>query len=240
MVCYGVADGRFRWASFIANSNSEINNIFADDSLVISDAVSHLAYASGRLFVITDLGAVASLDAFTGTIAWLDIYRKESTQSIMPFNPAMRRAAWQAPQNDIPITATVPWTYNPAVVQNGKLFALPSDSRYLLIYDAGNGNLFKQIDLSELQESRDPNVPYNPDVPNTLLAVKGDLVYLAGARQVWQVPWRSIVPDKPADFTPGYWRSTDDGDQSPQVRGRASSPPTRFIFRRNCLCAESC
>jgi outer membrane protein assembly factor BamB len=245
VVCYGVADGRFRWASFIANSNSEINNIFADDSLVISDAVSHLAYASGRLFVITDLGAVASLDAFTGTIAWLDIYRKESTQSIMPFNPAMRRAAWQAPQNDIPITATVPWTYNPAVVQNGKLFALPSDSRYLLIYDAGNGNLFKQIDLSELQESRDPNVPYNPDVPNTLLAVKGDLVYLAGARQVWQVPWRSIVPDKPADFTPGYWRSTDDGDQSPQVRGRAFVTadavylPTQLSLRRILLSSGS-
>ncbi len=155
--------------------------------------------------------------------------------AVQPRDDARRDAA---PQGDIPISATVPWAYNPAVVQNGKFFALPSDSRYLLIYDAGNGNLIKQIDLAELQESRDPNIPYNPDIPSTLLAVRDNLVYLAGARQVWQVPWRNMQPDKPADFTPGYWRSTDDGDQSPQVRGRAFVTadavylPTQLCLRR--------
>jgi len=237
VLCYGLANGQFRWASFIANSSSEMNvNTFADDSILYSDSVSHIAYASGRLFVVTNLGAVASLDAYTGTIAWLDIYhRTESSPMPIGFNQPILR----------PGSAAVPWTYNPAVVEDGKVFVLPSDSENLFVYDAGNGNLVQQIALADLQESRDPNVPYSPDVPSTLLAVKDDLIYLAGARQVWQVPWRSIEHDKPADFTPRYWRSADAGDQSPQVRGRAFVTadavylPTQLCLRRILLSTGS-
>ena len=230
VLCYSLANGQFRWASFIANSSSEMNaGAFADDSILYSDSVSHLAYASGRLFVVTNLGAVASLDAYTGTIAWLDVYpRTESSPIPIGFNQPILR----------PGSAAVPWTYNPAVVEDGKVFVLPSDSENLFVYDAGTGDLVQQIELADLQESRDPDVPYSPDVPSTLLAVKDDLIYLAGARQVWQVPWRSIEHDKPADFTPRDRRSADAGDQSPQVRGRAFVTadavylPTQLCLRR--------
>jgi len=230
VLCYGLANGQFHWASFIANSSSEMNvSAFADDSILYSDSVSHLAYASGRLFVVTNLGAVASLDAYTGAIDWLDVYpRTQSSPIPVGFNQPMLR----------PGSATVPWTYNPAVVEDSKVFVLPSDSENLFVYDAGSGNLLQQIALADLQEGRDPNVPYSPDVPDTLLAVKDDLIYLAGSRQVWQVPWRSIEHDKPADFTPRYWRSADAGDQSPQVRGRAFVTadavylPTQLCLRR--------
>ncbi len=230
VLCYSLLNGQFRWASFIANSSSEMNvSAIADDSVQYSDSVSHLAYASGHLFVVTNLGAVASLDAYTGTIAWLDIYHRTEGQAIpIGFNQP----------NLQPGSASVPWIYNPAVVEDGKVFVLPSDSENLFVYDAGNGNIIQQIQMADLQESRDPNVPYSPDVPNTLLAVKNDLIYLAGARQVWQVPWRSIEHDKPADFTPRYWRSADAGDQSPQVRGRAFVTadavylPTQLCLRR--------
>ncbi len=237
VLCFSLLNGQFRWASFIANSSSEMDvSNFADDGIQYSDSVSHIAYASGRLFVVTNLGAVASLDAYTGTIAWLDVYRRtESSPIPIGFNQPNLR----------PGSATVPWTYNPAVVEDGKVFVLPSDSENLFVYDAGNGNVIQQIALSDLQESRDPNVPYSPDVPNTLLAVKDDLLYLAGARQVWQVPWRSIEHDKPADFTPRYWRSADAGDQSPQVRGRAFVTadavylPTQLCLRRILLSTGS-
>jgi outer membrane protein assembly factor BamB len=237
VLCYGLASGQFRWASFIANSSSEMNiSTFADDSILYSDSVSHIAYASGRLFVVTNLGAVASLDAYTGTIDWLDIYHRTDNSPLpMGFNQPILR----------PGSATVPWTYNPAVVEDGKVFVLPSDSDNLFVYDAGNGNLIQQIQLADLQESRDPNVPYSPDIPNTLLAVKDDLIYLAGARQVWQVPWRSINHDIPADSMPRYWRSADAGDQSPQVRGRAFVTadavylPTQLCLRRILLSTGS-
>jgi hypothetical protein len=51
--------------------------------------------------------------------------------------------------------------------------------------------------------------------------VRDDLVYLAGARQVWQIPWAEIEPDKTPDVLPGYWRSADSLDPLMQVRGRA-------------------
>ena len=98
-------------------------------------------------------------------------------------------------------STSVPWIYNPAIVQNGKVFSLPSDSHVLLVYDAGSGNLLKQIQLadSNLQETRDSNGSYIPDIPTTLLGVRDDLVYLAGARQVWQIPWTQVEPEKSPD-----------------------------------------
>ena len=51
---------------------------FTDDSILYTDAVSHIAYAGGRLFVVSNIGAIASLDAYTGTIAWLNIYRTDN------------------------------------------------------------------------------------------------------------------------------------------------------------------
>jgi len=235
VACFALATGQFRWATFIANSGIEPSfGPMADEASQFSDAVSHIAYAGGRIFVVTNLGAVASVDAFTGAIAWLDIYRTETTPMAgVNFNPALlRRFGGIAQPDEESVYASAPWIYNPAVVQEGNLFVLPADSHSLFVYDAAGGKLIKQIPLSELQETRDPNVQNSPDLPSTLLGVRGNLVYLAGARQVWQVPWRTI-PKDPAnvDSTPGYWRSTE-GDQYPskpaqgdqdlliQVRGR--------------------
>jgi outer membrane protein assembly factor BamB len=227
VACFTLHSGEFRWAAFIANSSiNESYGPFADDSPLFSDAVSHIAYAGGRLFVVSNIGAIASLDAFTGTIEWLNIYRTGNPAAAMNFNvnPALMRAMAAQQPNGIPMASTsVPWIYNPAIVQNGKVFALPSDSRSLLVYDAGTGTLLKQIQLadSDLQETRDSNGSYIPDIPTTLLGVRDDLVYLAGARQVWQIPWAEIEPDKTPDVLPGYWRSADSLDPLMQVRGRA-------------------
>jgi len=221
VACFALATGQFRWATFIANSGIEpVFGPMADEAGEFSDAVSHIAYAGGRIFVVTNLGAVASLDAFTGAIAWLDIYRTESSPAGVNFNPALLRFRRGAPEpDDESAYASAPWIYNPAVVQNGNLFMLPADSRSLFVYNASSGKLIKQIPLSSLQETLDPNVQNRPDLPSTLLGVRGDMVYLAGTRQVWQVPWR-IIPQNPTniDSTPGYWRSTE-GDQNPSKQG---------------------
>ncbi len=225
-VCFSLASGKFRWATFIANSNTSGGiSSFGDESTFFAEPISHIAYAGGRLFVVTNIGAIAALDAFTGQIDWLNIYRTDNNgQAMNAINPALMRAlnAQQA-GNGLSITAAVPWIYNPAIVQDGKVFALPNDIHSLFVYDAGDGSVLKQIPLadSDLQETRDPNGSYVPDTPSTLLGVRDDMVYLAGSRQVWQVPWREISPDRKTDDIPGYWRSADSPEQVPQVRGRA-------------------
>ncbi|MGD0390769.1 MAG: PQQ-binding-like beta-propeller repeat protein, partial [Tepidisphaeraceae bacterium] len=240
VACFGVATGQFRWATFIANSGIEPSfGPMADEASQFSDAVSHVAYAGGRIFVVTNLGAVASVDAFTGAIAWLDIYRTETSPPGLNFNPALLHFGRIAEPDDESVNASAPWIYNPAVVQNGNLFVLPADSHNLLVYDAAGGKLIKQIPLTELQETRDPNVQDRPDMPNTLLGVRGDLVYLAGARQVWQVPWRTI-PREPAnvDSTPGYWRSTE-GDQYPSKQAQGEQDPLIQVRGRGFVTADA-
>ena len=71
--------------------------MFSDDfGELFADAVSHIAYASGgRLFVVSNIGAIASLDAYTGTIAWLNIYRTDNQLGMaanMMANPMLMRA----------------------------------------------------------------------------------------------------------------------------------------------------
>ncbi len=249
VACFSLQSGEFRWATFIANSSN--NGMFSDDSELFADAVSHIAYAGGRLFVVSNIGAIASLDAYSGTIAWLNIYRTDNQPGMaanMINNPMLMRAMMAQNQPMMPnVLTTVPWVYNPAIVQNGKLFALPSDSHSLFVYDAGNGNLVKQIQLadSNLQETRDSNDSYIPDVPTTLLGVRDNLVYLAGARQVWQIPWSAIEPDKSPDGIPGYWRSADSSDPALQARGRgfvtadAVYLPTQSCLKRIVLSTGS-
>ena len=240
--CFSLSTGRFRWATFIANSNTNGGIAsFADESTFFAEPVSHIAYAGGRLFVVTNIGAIAALDAYTGTIDWLNIYRTEnSSQSVNAINLQLMRGfqAQQAGLGNAILSTAVPWIYNPAIVQDGKVFALPSDARSLYVYDAGDGSIVKRIQLadSDLQESRDPNGAYVPDTPSTLLGVRDDLVYLAGSRQVWQVPWREIGPDKKTDDLPNYWRSADSPEQTPQVRGRAFvTADAVYLPTQNCI-----
>jgi outer membrane protein assembly factor BamB len=242
---FSLDSGQFRWATFIANSSS--GGGFADDAELFSDAVSHIAYSGGKLFVVSNIGAIASLDAYSGTISWLDIYRTDNQAGMaanMINNPMLMRVvnAQNQPMMQT-IQTTVPWVYNPAIVQDGRLFALPSDSHSLLVYNAADGKLIKQISLadSNLQETRDSNDSYVPDIPTTLLGVRDDLVYLAGARQVWQIPWAQIDPDKTPDVIPGYWRSADSSDPTLQDRGRgfvtadAVYLPTQSCLKRIAL-----
>ena len=101
VACFGLQNGEFRWATFIANSSN--SGLFSDDSELFADAVSHIAYAGGRLFVVSNIGAIASLDAYSGTIAWLNIYRTDNQPGMaanMINNPMLMRAMMAQNQAD--------------------------------------------------------------------------------------------------------------------------------------------
>ena len=72
VLCFARADGRLRWACYLASGNAPGANFGIPISQ--GDSVAHLAYAGGRVYAVTNLGAVASVNAYTGTIAWLSIY----------------------------------------------------------------------------------------------------------------------------------------------------------------------
>ena len=74
--CIDLNTGKSKWATYVASAN--IAGLFFDDGFGSSQqGVSHLAYASGRVFCLTNLGAMAALNAYDGTIAWLNVYPRE-------------------------------------------------------------------------------------------------------------------------------------------------------------------
>src|SRR6185503_16690224 len=97
---------------------------------LMGESLSHLAYSSGRVFVLTNLGACAALDAYSGTISWLNIYPRDA----MNMNPE----GWRGVRQQMP-SGIQGWEYNPVIVRDGKVFILPTDGRHILIYDAGTG-----------------------------------------------------------------------------------------------------
>jgi outer membrane protein assembly factor BamB len=186
VICFNAADGQFRWASYVASAGGDALGVISPDGMiVVSDVVSDLASAGGRIFFITNLGAVAALDAYTGSIEWLNIYRD---QNLPPPNNQAFSAILQN-RLGVPIMYA-PWKYNPALVTNGRVFVFPSDDKYLFIYDAGSGQEIKRIWLSDLPDSSESSKA------DTILGVRGDWVYLAGPSRAWRLNWQQYDHDK--------------------------------------------
>ncbi len=72
VLSFDLATGKYRWSCYIASAN--VAGAMRGQPMMMSENTSHLAYANGRVFVQTNLGTLAAVDAYSGTIAWLDIY----------------------------------------------------------------------------------------------------------------------------------------------------------------------
>jgi outer membrane protein assembly factor BamB len=194
--CYDLATGKFRWASYIASSAATTVHYYGG---MQRETVSHVAYSSGRLYCLTNIGAVAALDAYSGAIAWLNVYPRDlyndpNSGGVM-IHPLIRRSG--------AATADKPWEYNAPVVQDGRLFALPSDGKSLMVYDAGSGRQITRIELKDLDNAQ------------TLLGVVSDRVVVASDTQVTCVNWDKWDPKAKQTGNPGYWRA-----QFNPIRGR--------------------
>ncbi len=182
LLAYDRRTGEMIWTCYIASANTG----FAQWGGMIptgTDGVAHVSYASGRLYVLTNLGAVAAVDAYRGTIVWLSIYPREAPSPNVnnPFGMRVRAANARN-------SADRPWAFNPPIVRDGKLFVLPSDGKHVLIYDAGSGIEIKRINRADLSNH------------DTLLAVLDERMITAGEKsvsgdqQVMCIDWTKYDP----------------------------------------------
>lgn len=211
LITLDLATGRHKWSTYIASSSTQNMTIFGSrNALMSSDTTSHISYASGRLFVATNLGAVAAIDAYTGAIEWLSIYDRNIQNDPM----RLRRFGGRQPS-----PTPRPFTFNPAIVQDDHLFVLPTDSDSLLIYNATTGELVKSISRRHLGR---------PDLgePDTLVGVFGDRLIVSADFQMLCMSWSRYDPDEfsPTNEQMIYWPvtfpRTSEHMMSP-VRGRA-------------------
>ncbi len=223
VVCLSARTGQYRWSTYVGSGT----RVFDGESFTSQDP-SQLALADGRVFVMTNLGTVASLDPADGRVLWLDAYARETRA----FDPTVGQPGMG--QNGSPANAR-PWARNPVVVQGGNVFALPTDSKSLMVLDAATGLERKRIDTAGLggadagagnvQEGRGP-----ADVllglhaqPATGRDPAGDLLILTDEKHVYGVDWRAYDPAHQAAalrFTEFPGLDAGDGKPAAPVLGR--------------------
>ncbi|HEX4795155.1 MAG TPA: PQQ-binding-like beta-propeller repeat protein [Humisphaera sp.] len=195
-ICLDLNTGKLRWSTYICTANSS-NVVYGAIAPPVSDNASHPAYSNGRVYVQTNLGALAALDAYSGGIAWVNLYPSDHPTP----EPAMGRFRGPGFNNVIPAdlagrSPRKPSSYNPVIVKDGYVFTMPTDAKYLFIYDAGTGQEFKRIDLADINTKWHdkhgttiaPDAMENLDV---LLGVSGDRLLLSGKKGVICLRWKN-------------------------------------------------
>lgn len=191
VLCYELTPGRpaekLRWTCYIASSQNGMVNFGMP--AMSAETLSHLAFGGGKVYVCTNLGAVAAIDAYSGATAWLVLYSRNESAVAGGRNQAMRWGGFNqaaALSQDTPR----PWEFNPVMLAEGKLFVLPSDGKYLSIYDADTGEEIKQIPR-DLEIRRD-----NSERLDMLLAVNDKVLAVATDKTVALLDWTKAAVEK--------------------------------------------
>ncbi|HEX8323371.1 MAG TPA: PQQ-binding-like beta-propeller repeat protein [Tepidisphaeraceae bacterium] len=203
VVALGLADGAFRWASYVASTSrlTDIDNV-GEFGTASTAAVS---LANGRLFVLTNLGALACLATADGSVQWLNVYDRPPVVAdprrmfIRPRTPGIK-----------------PFALSPPVVTGGRVFALPVDSKQIYVVDAADGTV-----LREIPRQLDAKFP----AVQSIVGVVGDWLLLTNPSTLFRVPWKTYDPAKSLVDNDGRYKTfpaaddrTNGADDS--IRGR--------------------
>jgi outer membrane protein assembly factor BamB len=203
VLCFDLANGKLRWACYLASGNAQVDYT----GITSSSIVSNLAYAGGRVYCVSNLGAVGAVDAYSGTIAWLTLYPRP-VQNQNQFLWALQRGQQM---NSGAAAMKKPWAQNPAIVKNGHVFCMPADARNLFIYDAGTGQEIQRISLDDF------------DNAETLLGIVDEKLIIASARNVYCLDWQKYKAASPSgciEWVAGMGISGTADENKDTVRGR--------------------
>jgi outer membrane protein assembly factor BamB len=179
VLCFNLTTGKYRWACYLASASNVGAPWGAQPPSL--ETTSHLAYANGRVYALSNLGALAAVDAYSGTIAWLSIYERGVSQ----FDPFINNGGNPGAGGGQPPR---PWLYNPVIVKDGKVFILPTEGRFIYVYDANSGAEVKRINRTSWGKIGNVEM---------LLAVMGDRMVVASDRVVGYFNWTKYDPESP-------------------------------------------
>jgi outer membrane protein assembly factor BamB/tetratricopeptide (TPR) repeat protein len=196
VTAFDLRTGKLVWDTNLLTGTSPINMF---GRATIEFYCSPPAIDGDRIFVSTDLGAVASLDSATGQIYW--IHRYETVP--------MPRSSYY----DSDIRREVHWAPNaPAIARETAIFT-PIDSRYLLAIDKDSGRRIGQLIFSRIAPDRKTDL--------------GDMRYLVGiADNVIYVSGQGIVSIEVPTLDSPQFRTRD---VWPATLGRSFSRPDDML-----------
>lgn len=156
---------RLRWMTKLISGLQETNLFGRPTREPFPSAV---AYQSHRVFVNSNLGLVACLDAYTGEQVWAAPYERIEYSTPVTLNPVFRPLSWMN---------------NPPIVVDGKLIVAPMDADRLFCFDATTG-------------TRLWSVPYRRgrDECRIVAGVRNDRIILLGDTQIHLLDLRDGQP----------------------------------------------
>ncbi|HYG76643.1 MAG TPA: PQQ-binding-like beta-propeller repeat protein [Planctomycetota bacterium] len=163
VAAFDAENGRLIWRTQVCSANP-----YSVGGPVQPDLGLPVAVANGSVFVCTNLGGVAALDAMSGTIKWLRVYDRQ--QSVDRMNNMGRRIA------------TDFWAPNPPVLTDNLVIVTPQDSEFLYAYDIESGRRVWEVSRTE----RDPGLKHILGIASGNLVVTGGNIHfyeLKGGRE---------------------------------------------------------
>lgn len=122
LLCLDRATGRPLWCTSISSVTGGARNLMYGSGQKIPVHLTLLTEEAGVVYAQTSLGTVAAIDAVTGSIRWLALYKRVA-----------RRPQYNQQE---PLTLRPP---NPPRLYRGTLYVLPQDAYELMAFDAVTG-----------------------------------------------------------------------------------------------------
>lgn len=212
VACYDVSSGALLWSRALISGQVSLN-MFGRQSREF--AAAPLLVHGERVLALTQLGALAALDLYTGDILWETLYDS------LPL-----------PRNEYGLDSPSRpqrWNNSAPLVQGSVVLATPLDSNDLIAFDLESGALQWSLSWRELLGGRSGNERW------TLLGADEQTVYLSGTSIVaCRAPAGLAGPRPPSEKLAGPMIASETPPRA-AMAGRWIVAPTssrRFVFDR--------
>jgi|GEM_PF-6967172 len=176
LAAFDLADGSLLWRTYLCTGQQDLtmfNRAFLEHTP--SPPLLH----DGALFVCTNLGITACVDAFSGRVRWLAGYE------FMP------RRASRSPERNL--YREVRWVNRAPQLAGGQLFVMPLDGEELLALDPGSGRL--RWKLGALRPDRRARRFDALALPDGRLMLASDSLLEALDGATGRVLWSATLPE---------------------------------------------
>ena len=158
VACFELTTGALLWSANLISGQRELNMFGRHQEEFCAPPVRVEGH---RVIALTQLGALAALDLFTGEVLWETLYEQYPLKGAVHWNPSIRTRVWDNA---------------PAVVADGMVIAGPTDSPDLIGVELDSGTL-----LWSIPQERLIGRAFRSDDKNlVLLGATEDTVYLGG------------------------------------------------------------
>ncbi|MCE5328114.1 MAG: PQQ-binding-like beta-propeller repeat protein [Planctomycetaceae bacterium] len=138
LLCLDARSGALLWKTLVSQSPTLPMQYYAYGIGDLAERCSAPAVYEGRVFVLTNAGAVAAFDAESGQAVWA--YQYDSAVNTSGEN-AQRMLMTISALHGGGGTAQSPMPRNPLIVCQGRLMCLPADSDQAMAFSVGDGQL---------------------------------------------------------------------------------------------------